>query len=81
LGAATVTTGLGHLSIVEGAVYRVEVSPEGTPAVRLWRVLPGAPTASWLTPGGALFISCSGGDVLLSPAGELSMAVDPPAPP
>lgn len=64
-------TGLAHLSINEGCLYRIAKNPAGRWAVKKWRTLPGAPYGSVLLQDGRLLINCSGGIVLVSPDGRM----------
>jgi HEAT repeat protein len=67
-------TGLAHLSLNHGYIYLIEFKEGSPPNARLWKVLPGAPTKSGLLKSGELFIACVGGNVLISPTGDISMA-------
>jgi HEAT repeat protein len=66
-------TGLAHLLMSEGVLYIIENSDTGFKA-RKWRMLPGAPKKSGFLEDGNLFIACDGGDIVITPAGEMRMA-------
>lgn len=67
-------TGLAHLMMDDGVLYRVERPDRNVPPVAVrWRQLPGAPYQSGFLEDGRLFIRTQAGDVALSPEGELSM--------
>ena len=75
LGALlVVVTGLGHLSLREGMLYRVAPGADGVLKATEWRVLPGAPEKSFVLPNGRLYISCSGADIVVDEAGTISLA-------
>ncbi|MFP2908222.1 HEAT repeat domain-containing protein [Pyxidicoccus sp. 3LFB2] len=68
-----VVTGLAHLSSHRGMLYRAV--PRGASYVaEPWRALPGAPRVSATMEDGRLFISCAGGDVIVTPEGILEMS-------
>lgn len=74
LGAhVVVVTGLAHLGLREGALYRVAPGADGRLKATMWRVLPGAPARSAVLPDGRLFVSCTGGDVMVDEAGTISL--------
>jgi HEAT repeat protein len=64
------TVGLAHLTMNSGYLYLVTRGPDGKPNARPWNVLPGAPMKSGVLENGDLFVSCYGGDVLITPTGE-----------
>lgn len=67
-------SGMAHLSINTGSVYKVERSGDSWEA-NLWIDLPGSPDRSWLTEGGDIYIDTyRGGSILLSQDGALRMA-------
>jgi HEAT repeat protein len=68
-------TGLAHLAFSQGGLYRIDRSREGFKATK-WRTLPGAPRESGFLANGDLFIACDGGDIVITPSGELRMADD-----
>ncbi len=75
LGSGIVaTSGLAHLALNSGCVYRIEIKAGELPVARLWKVLPGAPGRSGLLESGDLFVECRGGNVKISPSGEIRMA-------
>ena len=67
-------TGLAHMTLNHGYLYLVDIKDGSPPNARLWKVLPGAPMKSGLLKSGDLFVACVGGNVLVSPTGEISMA-------
>jgi HEAT repeat protein len=67
-------TGLAHMMMNHGCLYLVEIKEGAPPTARLWKTLPGAPRTSGLLKSGDLFIACVGGNVLISPSGEITMA-------
>lgn len=67
-------TGLAHMTLNHGCLYLVEIKEGAPPKARLWKTLPGAPRTSGLLKSGDLFIACAGGNVLISPTGEITMA-------
>jgi HEAT repeat protein len=68
------TVGLAHLTLNSGSLYLVEFAPDGKPAARRWRVLPGAPAGSGIVANGNLFVACYGGNVVVTPEGTIRMA-------
>ncbi len=66
-------TGMAHLVINEGMVYRV-FPDDPSFVAKPWRRLPGAPLRSGRLADGRLFISCIGGDVILSEDGDIQLA-------
>jgi hypothetical protein len=72
LGAHVVAvTGLAHLGIDEGMLYRVQRAPDGELAALPWKRLPGAPRRSGLLDDGSLFVGCHGGAVVIRADGTL----------
>lgn len=67
-------TGLAHLSVSEGALYRVDPGPDGRLRATEWRVLPGAPEKSAVLRNGRLFVSCTGADIVIDEAGTIALA-------
>ena len=67
-------TGLAHLTLNHGMIYLVEVPASGKPRATKWKSLPGAPRKSDLLQDGRLFVSCYGGDIVVSVDGRISMA-------
>ena len=67
-------TGLAHMMLNHGYLYLIDFGPDGIPNAKLWKVLPGAPVKSGLLKNGDLFVATVGGNVVISPAGEISMA-------
>ncbi|NTX54458.1 HEAT repeat domain-containing protein [Myxococcus sp. CA039A] len=66
-------TGLAHLSSHRGMLYRIV--PKGDSYVaEPWRALPGSPKVAGTMEDGRLFISCAGGDVIVTPDGTLEMS-------
>jgi HEAT repeat protein len=69
-----VATGLAHLGTDSGAIHLVVTGSDGGLQASEWRVLPGAPTHSFLLPNGRLFVSCNGGDVVIDEGGTMALA-------
>jgi hypothetical protein len=67
-------TGLAHMMLNHGYLYLVEFKEGAPPKARIWKVLPGAPMQTGLLKSGDLFVACAGGNVLISPTGEITMA-------
>jgi HEAT repeat protein len=67
-------TGLAHMMLNHGYLYLVDFKDGSPPKSRIWKVLPGAPLKSGLLKSGDLFVACVGGNVLISPTGEITMA-------
>lgn len=67
---AVAVTGLAHLGMNEGMLYKV-VHEGGKWTATPWRKLPGAPLASWLLKNGDILTVCIGGGVLVSPDGRM----------
>lgn len=65
---AITDSGLG-----EGMLYLVDISPKEPAAAHRWRVLPSSPHGSGFRPDGSLEIDCAGGDVMVTPGGDLRM--------
>ncbi|MGE0451932.1 MAG: HEAT repeat domain-containing protein [Vicinamibacteria bacterium] len=72
-GRIVVVAGLSHLGLSQGTIYEVTCSP-GACSARAWKILPGAPSSSWLLDTGDLLINTTGGSVVLSANGALRMA-------
>lgn len=66
-------TGLAHLSSHRGMLYRVVPSGD-TYIAEPWRTLPGAPKVAGTMEDGRLFVSCSGGDIIVTADGTLEMS-------
>ena len=67
--------GLAHGMGNKGAIHEIARAPDGTMQATVWRILPGAPTTSWITDDGELLIQVeSGGTVLVSADGTMRMA-------
>lgn len=67
-------TGLAHLMLEQGALYRIERQPDGTFQANWWKRLPGVPSGSYLLADGALVVDCRGGTITVSANGVLAMA-------
>ena len=67
-------TGLAHITLNHGMIYLVEVPASGKPKATKWKSLPGAPRQSGIMSDGRLFVSCYGGDIVVSVDGRISMA-------
>jgi hypothetical protein len=76
LGKRTVlVAGLAHLGFNGGALHEIARAPDGTMRSTIWRILPGAPRAAWLTDSGELLVRLNrAGTVLVSPDGSMRMA-------
>jgi HEAT repeat protein len=69
------TTGLAHLTMNEGDLVELDRDQSGRWNSKIWKVLPGAPRASWLVEGGELLVkTVDGGTILISPDGGMRMA-------
>ncbi|MGY1459785.1 MULTISPECIES: HEAT repeat domain-containing protein [unclassified Luteimonas] len=68
------TTGLAHLSLNGGRVVELERRPDGQWRADTWRVLPGAPSASVMTPEGLFVPVIGGGAILMGADGVMQMA-------
>jgi len=67
--------GLAHLTGNAGAIYDIVRAPDGRWRATQWRILPGAPEASWPVATGELLIQVyGGGTVLVSADGSMRMA-------
>jgi len=66
-------TGLAHMCIIKGCLYRITKSDTGWSASR-WKALPGAPRSSRLLSDGTLYVRCTGGSVCVSSSGIIGMA-------
>ncbi|GGA80125.1 hypothetical protein GCM10011521_17960 [Arenimonas soli] len=64
-------TGIAHLFLNEGEVFRIQRDASGDWEAKAWRTLPGAPRDSWITRDGALWIDVVDGSLLLTPAGRM----------
>lgn len=67
------TTGLAHLGMNGGLIYRLEKDAVGQWQGRPWRQLPGAPAFSRLLKDGRLLVDCYGGIVAVSPNGDMQL--------
>lgn len=70
-------TGIGHLTMALGSVFRVKFDPRHGWAAEHWRALPGDPLNAQLLKSGDLYIDCRGGEILLSPDGKIKMIAPP----
>lgn len=69
------TTGLAHLTSNSGAILELSPDSTGRWKATTWRVLPGAPTASWLiAPNGLMVDIAGGGAVVIYADGDMRMA-------
>lgn len=64
-------TGLAHMGANSGFIFKIQKGAGQQWTAEKWRALPGAPRFSRLLENGSLFVSCHGGIVLVSPAGEM----------
>jgi HEAT repeat protein len=70
-----VVTGLAHLMLNNGRLFELARTPKGKWIATTWRVLPGAPRASWLSNTGDLLVDTyDGGTMLISAEGRMRMA-------
>lgn len=67
-------TGLAHLASNYGALYLITPHEDGTFKASRWKTLPGAPRMSGMLSNGNLFISAWGGNVVITPGGQIEMA-------
>ncbi|EDY16175.1 PBS lyase HEAT domain protein repeat-containing protein [Chthoniobacter flavus Ellin428] len=67
------TTGLDHLGMNGGVLYRLEKNAAGQWQGHPWRQLPGAPFFSRLLKDGRLLVNCDGGIVVVSPNGDMQL--------
>ena len=67
-------TGLAHLSLESGDLYRIDLRPDGSYEANWWKRLPGEPSAAGMLADGSLVVSCRGGTVVVTPSGEIRMA-------
>ncbi|MBL9188019.1 MAG: HEAT repeat domain-containing protein [Opitutaceae bacterium] len=67
-------TGVAHLMINHGFLYAVDFEPGRTPTARRWKSLPGAPRRVGVLENGNLFVACVGGDIVVTPSGEMLAA-------
>lgn len=65
-------TGLAHLILNDGMLFLVTPLKGGGYRATRWKRLPGAPRVSGFTKDGRLLISCSYGDVIVTPDGHLA---------
>jgi HEAT repeat protein len=64
-------TGLAHISLNGGAIFKLKSAKKGQWAAVKWRILPGAPIFSRTLTNGDLFVSCIGGIVTVTPDGTM----------
>jgi hypothetical protein len=64
-------TGVSHLGMGHGAVYKVSKGEDGTWRASQWKVLPDAPVTSGVRPNGNLFVACYKEKVEISPSGDV----------
>ncbi len=64
-------TGLSHLMMDEGVLFKVTRGDDGTWHTSKWRVLPDAPLTSGLLANGNLYVGCYLGSVEVAPSGEM----------
>jgi hypothetical protein len=63
--------GLAHMGTNSGFIFKLHTAGNQRWAAEKWRALPGAPRFSRLLKNGDLFVTCYGGMVVVSPAGEM----------
>ncbi len=64
-------TGLAHMTLNHGEIYRLKKSQDGRWNAEKWRQLPGAPFASRLLQDGSIFVTGYGGMTLIAPDGTM----------
>ena len=64
-------TGLAHMSMNHGIIFKLSKGADGAWTAEKWRALPGAPHFSLLLADGKIFVSCYGGMVMVSPDGSM----------
>jgi HEAT repeat protein len=69
-------TGLCHLGFDFGALYRIDLRPDGRFEATWWKRLPGKPSDSGVLPDGSLFVRCHGGDVVVAADGSIGLEKD-----
>jgi len=69
-----VIAGYAHMWTDEGILYRVSRDNNGAWYASRWKALPGFASDSGLLASGNLFVECSGGDIEISPSGDIKMA-------
>lgn len=75
-GRYVATVGLAHLSMNDGEVVALTRAPGGVWHAETWRVLPGAPSTSYLTRQSELLVTTvNGTGVVISPDGRMREAV------
>ena len=76
LGELTIaTTGLAHMGMNTGAVYKLELNKSSNWEATPWIKLPGVPRSSWFVETGELLLNTlRGGSILLSEDGSMRMA-------
>ena len=69
------TVGLAHITMNNGALIELDRGDSGQWRSKAWRILPGAPRASWLVESGDLMVkTVGGGTILVFPDGGMRMA-------
>lgn len=69
------TTGLAHLSMNKGALVELKKDPDGRWTAEKWRILPGAPAASFLVePEGLMIETIGRGAIVVNADGGMRMA-------
>ena len=75
-GRYVATVGLAHMLSSDGEVVEISRLPDGAWRADTWRVLPGAPSMSYLTRQGELLVATVGGTgLVVSPDGRMREAV------
>jgi len=64
-------TGLAHITMNSGFIFKIAKGAGGEWTATEWRALPGAPRFSRLLQDGSVFVSCYGGIVVVSPDGGM----------
>ena len=67
-------TGLSHLGMGGGDLFKVWKGDDGAWRTSRWRVLPDAPSTAGMLASGNLYVGCYRGSVEVSPSGDIKMA-------
>jgi len=67
--------GLSHLGSNYGSIYKISTGPDGNPFAEIKLSLPGAAHSSWPTRDESIIINTSGGSLIYTKDGDLTMAI------
>ncbi|MBN1507872.1 MAG: hypothetical protein JW955_13560 [Sedimentisphaerales bacterium] len=67
-------TGLSHLGMGGGMLFKVWKGDDGLWRTGRWRVLPDAPSTAGVLVNGNLYVGCYRGSIEVSPSGDIKMA-------